>query len=72
MRIRIDPSADAIYIDLVQREIASSEEVSEGIIVDYDREGRIVGVEILDASKKSGESRIFDNFNLDLPHAVAG
>lgn len=47
--MRIDPGADAIYVDLAQREITNSEEVSEGIIVDYDRDGRVVGVEILDA-----------------------
>ena len=33
--------------------IHESEEVADGIILDYDKDGNIVGVEILDASKKS-------------------
>jgi len=64
MRVRIDPSADAIYIDLADREIVNSEEVSDGIIVDYDMDGKIIGVEILDAGKKAGESTIYDRLNV--------
>jgi uncharacterized protein YuzE len=72
MRVRIDPKADAIYLDLTEHEIVNSEEVSEGIIVDYDRNGRVVGVEILDASKKAGEPSVFEKFNLEMPRSVAG
>jgi uncharacterized protein YuzE len=71
MRVRIDPSADAVYIELVDREIVNSEELSDGIIVDYDAEGRIVGVEILDASRKTGDDTTLQRFNLDWPRAAA-
>jgi YD repeat-containing protein len=71
MRVRIDPSADAVYIDLAEREIASSEELAEGIIVDYDAEGRIVGVEILDASRKTGDDTTLQRFNLDYSRVAA-
>ena len=54
MRVRVDQQADAIYLDLTGEKIESSEEVSEGIILDYDKEGNMVGIEILDASKKQG------------------
>ena len=67
MRVRIDTESDALYIDLTDHKIDSSEEVSDGIIVDYDKDGNTVGVEILDASKKSGEMDVLKNFNLELP-----
>ena len=53
MRVRIDPQADAIYLDLTGESIESSEEAADGIILDYDKEGHMVGIEILDASKKA-------------------
>jgi uncharacterized protein YuzE len=46
MRVRIDQGADAVYLNLTDRPIEGSEEVADGIIVDYDAQGRIVGVEI--------------------------
>jgi uncharacterized protein YuzE len=58
--VRIDQQSDALYVDLTGREIESSAEVADGIIVDYDKEGRLVGIEILDASKKSGVSPRYD------------
>ncbi|MBI2568419.1 MAG: DUF2283 domain-containing protein [Candidatus Schekmanbacteria bacterium] len=67
MLVRIDAVADAIYLELTHREIESSEEVSEGIIIDYDRNGHIVGVEILDASKKTGDAMTLRQFNLEMP-----
>ncbi|MGA8499866.1 MAG: DUF2283 domain-containing protein [Xanthobacteraceae bacterium] len=49
MRMRVDHAADAVYLNLTDRPIEDSEEVADGIVVDYDEEGRIVGIEILDA-----------------------
>ena len=43
MRVRVDQGADAIYVNLTDRPIKESEEVADGIIVDYDDAGRIVG-----------------------------
>jgi uncharacterized protein YuzE len=54
MRVRVDQEADAVYVNLTDRAIKDSEEVADGIVVDYEDEGRIVGVEILDASKWAG------------------
>ena len=50
--MRVDHGADAIYLNLTDRPVKESEEVADGIVVDYDAEGRIVGIEILDASKR--------------------
>ena len=44
MRVRVDHKADAVYLNLTDHEIAESEEVADGIVVDYDAEGRIVGL----------------------------
>ena len=46
-----DPSADAAYVYLGRGEVGSTEEVAPGIVFDYDAEGRIIGIEILSASK---------------------
>ncbi len=54
MRVRVDHQADAVYLNLTDREIVESEEVADGIVVDYDAEGRILGLEILDASRQTG------------------
>ena len=67
MRVRVDRGADAIYLDLTDRPIKDSAEVAEGIIVDYDAEGRIIGVEILDASKRTDDPDVLKQFSLELP-----
>ena len=54
MRVRVDYQADAVYLDLNNNAIESSEAVTDGIILDYDKAGNLVGIEILDASKKAG------------------
>lgn len=71
MRVRIDQQADAVYLDLTDREIESSEEVADGIILDYDKEGRLVGIEILDASTKAGYADALRKLTLDVPHIAA-
>jgi uncharacterized protein YuzE len=50
--IRYDPGADAIYIRIKEDEVAESEEIGSGIIVDYNNKGEIVGIELLEFSKK--------------------
>jgi uncharacterized protein YuzE len=67
MRVRVDRAADAVYLNLTDRPIKDSEEVADGIIVDYDEAGRIVGVEILDASKRTDDPEVLKQFSFDLP-----
>ncbi|WP_172437692.1 DUF2283 domain-containing protein [Acidithiobacillus marinus] len=52
MLVRVDREADAVYLELTSVPIQESEEVADGIILDYDKDGNTVGVEILGASKK--------------------
>ena len=67
MRVRVDHGADAVYVNLTDRPIKDSEQVADGIIVDYDAEGRIVGVEILDASKRTNDPSVLRQFSFELP-----
>ena len=70
MRVRVDRGADAVYLNLTDATIADSEEVADGIVVDYDDKGRIVGVEILDASKRTGNPDALKDMSFDLPGAA--
>ena len=51
MKLRIDRENDTLYLRLDESEIVESEEVKPGIIFDFDANGRIVGIEILNLSR---------------------
>jgi uncharacterized protein YuzE len=51
MKTRYDPEADALYVRFSEAAVVESEEVSEGVVLDFDSDGRIVAIEVLDASK---------------------
>ncbi len=72
MRVRVDHKTDAVYLNLTGHEIVESEEMADGIVVDYDAEGRIVGLEILDASRRTGDPDVLKQSGLDLPSAICG
>lgn len=52
MNITYDPSVDILRIVLEDSEIDESDEDIEGIIMDYNVNGKLVGIEILDASQR--------------------
>ena len=51
MRTSYDPEADALYVRFAEAPIVESEEVADGVVLDLDADGRIVAIELLDASK---------------------
>lgn len=51
MRVRYDEQVNALYIRLKETPYYESDEIKEGIILDYDKDGNIIGIEILDASE---------------------
>jgi YD repeat-containing protein len=57
MKIEYDPKPDAMYIRLLAGEVAGSDEVREGVVLDYDAEGRVVGIEMLDVSRRVDNPR---------------
>ncbi len=52
MKVTIDRNADALYLDLSETPAAESEEISPGVILDYNTEGKVVGIEMLHLSKR--------------------
>ena len=52
MVIRYDKELDIVYIRFSEKKIEESNEDKPGIILDYDIEGRIVGIEVLNASSQ--------------------
>ena len=54
MRIRYDAEVDALYIRLREGKIEESDEIEPGLIADYDRDRKVMGIEILDASEFLG------------------
>ena len=46
------PETDSLYINLSEQPSVKSQEISEGILLDYDAEGRLVGIDIDNASHK--------------------
>ena len=52
MRLKIDRESDALYLRLDESVIVDSEEVKPGVILDYDEHDNVIGIEILDLSKR--------------------
>ena len=52
MRIEYDKEADALYIQLREATVDDNIDIEEGVTVDLDEKRHIVGIEILDASKR--------------------
>jgi YD repeat-containing protein len=63
VRITYDAKADALYI--AGEGPATVQEVAEGIALDWDGEGRLLGIEILDASKRLADPEALRRFALE-------
>ncbi len=55
MKLRIDREADALYLRLDESRIVESEEVSPGVVLDYNESNEVVGVEMLYLSRRSSD-----------------
>jgi uncharacterized protein YuzE len=53
MRLKIDRESDTLYFRLDETSIVESEEVQPGVILDFDKDNRVVGVEILAISTRT-------------------
>jgi uncharacterized protein YuzE len=58
IRVEYDKKADALYIWLRKAKYDVSEELAENVIIDLDKKGHIIGIEVLDASKNMGKELI--------------
>ena len=52
MRIEYDREANALYIQMQEKEVAKTREVEEGVLIDFDGENRLIGIEILDVTNR--------------------
>lgn len=66
MRLKISKEDDALYFRLEESSIVESEEVQPGVILDFNAEGKVVGIEILNLSQrmKPEQLSIFQYENL--------
>jgi uncharacterized protein YuzE len=53
MTLKVDEKADALHLRLHDSRIIESEEVSPGVVLDFNADNQVVGVEILNLSKRS-------------------
>ena len=53
MKVKYDKEVDVLVIRFSDKKVVESDESRPGVIIDYDKEGQIVKIEILDASKRT-------------------
>jgi uncharacterized protein YuzE len=61
MKLNYYPETDSLYIDLSSKPSKESVEISEGIVLDYDDDGHITGIDIDNASHKIDLNEIILN-----------
>ena len=69
MKLKVDQQADALYLSLSEAPASRSEEVSPGIVVDYDEHDHVVGVEILYLSKRAPGTEVHKLLFESVPQA---
>lgn len=58
MRLKLDRENDALYLRLDETEVVESEEVQPGVILGFDKDGRVIGVEILALSTRTQPEKL--------------
>ncbi|MDE2060561.1 MAG: DUF2283 domain-containing protein [candidate division NC10 bacterium] len=72
MKIEYSKSADALYVYFKQAEVAKSKELEEGVVLDLDADGHLIGIEILDASIRIGLRDLVNVSIENLPLEMVG
>ena len=52
MKFSYDKKTDALYMRFNEKPVFESDQVADNVIIDYDKSGRMIGLEVLDASKR--------------------
>ncbi len=58
MKLNYYPDTDSLYIELSDKTSVESQEISEGIVIDFDSKGNIIGIDVDNASKKLNLSEL--------------
>ncbi len=69
MKIEYDSEVDALYIRIQEKYVAKTKEIAEGINIDLDENGKVIGFEILDATDRYSRA---DIFNLATENLILG
>ncbi len=64
MRITYDQNVDALYIRFKEATV-TTKHLGEGIAADFDADGRLAGIEVLDAVKRLGDPSVFKKVTLE-------
>ena len=64
MRITYDPGVDALYIRFKESSV-TTKHLAEGIAADYDKDGKLAGIEILDAVKRFADKGTLKKVTLE-------
>jgi uncharacterized protein YuzE len=60
MRIEYDKEVDALYVRLQEKYVDRTVEIEEGLNIDLDENGRLIGLEVLDATERYALADIFN------------
>jgi len=58
MRLKVDKESDALYFRLDESAVVESEEVQPGVVLDFNAEGAVVGIEMLNLSRRVAPERL--------------
>jgi uncharacterized protein YuzE len=58
MRLAYDPETDSLYIHLTENPATDSDEVADGVVLDFDANGALVGIDVQHASRKADIRRL--------------
>lgn len=64
MKIEYSKEADAIYVYFKEEFVAKSKEIEDGVVIDFDEKGQLIGIEVLDVSQHFSLSDIV-NVNIE-------
>ena len=70
MKLKVDRQADALYLTLSEAPASRTDEVSPGVLLDYDEQDRVVGIEMLYLSKRAPEIDIRRLLFESVPQAI--
>ena len=60
MKLKLDEETDTLYLRLDESAIVESEEVQPGVVLDFNSENRVVGIEMLNISKRVEREKLLD------------
>ena len=60
MKLKLDEETDTLYLRLDESAIVESEEVHSGVILDFNADNRVVGIEMLNISKRVEREKLLD------------